>query len=59
MISATAVAAGDQEPPRLRRNLDWLGKQAVQLGIDRFSQAREGGDGVVDPPPPPPFAQAL
>ena len=38
---------GDQESPRLGENLDRLGKKAVQLGIDRVSQALEGGDGVI------------
>src|SRR4029453_5489144 len=46
-LSDSGGGGGDQESPRLGENLDRLGKQAVQLGIDRFGQAFEGGDGVI------------
>ena len=38
---------GNEEPPRLGENLDGLREKAVQLAVDRFGQALEGGYGVV------------
>ena len=38
---------GDEEPPRLGEDLDRLGKEPIELGVDRLGQALEGGNGVV------------